>query len=359
MIRFERLVIVGILACACMAALGCNQPYWYTEPGYYAQSRPKGPMRWSQMDRALEDRILAINPDHVSDHEVRGILTQAPAPRIIKIHGGMYPAYLEMTSFSQFLIGMGYPEGKVRHPVGGAYSYSCYGSSEELAGAIAWYYEKEGLRPIVIGHSLGGMQTVKILHLLAGTIGDRVTVYNPVREQWENRDWIIDPVSGQRRAVVGGVKLSFACAVAAGGIARATPNQWDLLGDKLREVPDSCVEFTGFYMPGDVWGGDMGGFGSSNHYHALGQAKVRNVHLPFGYEHYTVCRTAHLVQSAETRAFCNYYQQNEEPQLTGSFSVSTMNILWAADVWTSIKRQWVLELQRVIKLKRNQISVPG
>ena len=105
-----------------------------------------------------------MNPERVTDQEVREVLSRAPAPRIVNIHGGIYPVHLCMVSFSEFLIGMGYPEDKIRSPGDGSFSFSCYESSEKIAGAIAWYYEKEGLRPIIVGHSQGGIQTVKVLH---------------------------------------------------------------------------------------------------------------------------------------------------------------------------------------------------
>ena len=41
-----------------------------------------------------------------------------------------------MKSFSEFLIGMGYPEISIRNPDDGSYSFSCYASSEKIAGAI-------------------------------------------------------------------------------------------------------------------------------------------------------------------------------------------------------------------------------
>jgi len=66
-----------------------------------------------------------------------------------------------MTSFATFLEGMGYPSAQLRDPVGGAYSQSPYGSSDRLAGQIAWYYEHDGVRPLIIGHSQGDMQAIK------------------------------------------------------------------------------------------------------------------------------------------------------------------------------------------------------
>jgi len=68
---------------------------------------------------------------------------------------------------------------------------------------MAWYYEKEGLRPIMVGHSQGGFQAVKILHKFAGDGGDSMAVYNPLTWSRENRYTITDPRTGKTRPVVG------------------------------------------------------------------------------------------------------------------------------------------------------------
>jgi hypothetical protein len=62
---------------------------------------------------------------------------------------------------------MGYPAASLTNPSDGTYTFSCYENSEKIAGVMAWYYEKEGLRPMMLGHSQGGMQVVKVLHRLA------------------------------------------------------------------------------------------------------------------------------------------------------------------------------------------------
>ena len=57
-----------------------------------------------------------------------------------------------MFGFCRFLVGMGYPAGSITNPGDGTYTFSCYESSEKIAGCIAWYYEREGLRPMIVGH---------------------------------------------------------------------------------------------------------------------------------------------------------------------------------------------------------------
>src|SRR6266568_7918200 len=156
-----------------------------------------------QLDAAQETRILALDPERISEADVRTILASAPAPRIVLVHGGVVGVYLLMESFAKFLVGMGYPEAQIRDPYDGAYSQNPYGSSERLAGKLAWYYEHDAMRPMLIGHSQGGMQTVKVLHELAGSFGDRVAVWNPATDRREERYAITDPFTHVETPVVG------------------------------------------------------------------------------------------------------------------------------------------------------------
>lgn len=305
---------------------------------------------WSTPE--LEDRILALNPMQVSDRDVRDVLAHAPAPRIISIHGGVYPVHRWMISFCHFLVGMGYPETSVRHLGDGTYTFSCYESSKKIAGMTAWYYEHEGLRPMLVGHSQGGMQVVKVLDKLASNSPNRLRVWNPLTWKAENRRSIRDPLTGQMRPVAG-LRLPYATSVGAGGLARLMPNQWDMCG-RLRTIPDSVEEFTGFYKGADLLGGDYLGYGPANHFHAAGQARVRNLTLPSWYRHTAVPDTQHLLASEPIRDWLNGYQPSETPTVVPNFDADSRNILWAADVWYSIKKHWVLELQNLIRAHRNQ-----
>src|SRR5208283_698329 len=223
--------------------------------------------------------------------------------------------------------------------------------SEKLAGLIAWYYEKEGMRPMIIGHSQGGMQAVKVLYVLAGSFGEKINVWNPITDEPEDRYSIVDPITGHEQPVVG-VKVAYASAVGSGGLTRFLPNQWSMAG-KLRRIPDSVDEFTGFSMGLDLFGGDLLGFGGANRYESNGKAAVRNVRLPTGYNHVTIPVTAHLVEDEEIRDWINNYIPTEEPTLSVAFQRPSNNILWAADVWHSIKKHWVMEVQKLIRTKRD------
>jgi hypothetical protein len=317
-----------------------------------------GPDRYGGLgiDRTLEERILNLDPADVSEAEVRDVLAMAPAPRIIGLHGGIRPVYRHMTSFGRFLEGMGYPADRLRNPRDGTYSFSGYMSSQKIAGAVAWYYEREGLRPMVIGHSLGGFQTVRVLHLLAGRPSRNIQVWNPLTRSFECRGSIIDPITAEVRPVVG-LELSYAAALGAGGLSRILPCNWTLAG-RLRDIPDTVEAFTGYYVPLDFIGSDLLGFGPANHYRAVGEAKIRNVQLPALYPHRTLPASEHLLESREVIDWINAYQPTEKPRCRVKFETDVRHILWAADVWHEIKKHWVLELQRVIRAERQRRHEP-
>jgi hypothetical protein len=301
----------------------------------------------------IRQRIFALDPEHVTEQDVREVLSQCPAPRIINIHGGIYPVHRRMVSFSEFLIGMGYPAASITNPGDGTYTFSCYESSKMIAGVIAWYYEREGLRPIMVGHSQGGMQVVKVLRKLAGLSSSRLHVWNPLTWKEEAACDFLDPLTGQRRPVVG-LRLPYGSAVGAGGLTRLLPNQWDMCM-KLRGVPDSVEDFTGFCKGKDLLGGDFLGYGSANYFHALDKAVVRNVCLPSAYKHGSIPDTKHLLQSQQIKDWINHYHPADKPIDTPrpemNFDSDSSHILWAADGWYSIKKHWVLELQRLLRAK--------
>ena len=150
-----------------------------------------------------------------------------------------------------------------------------------------------------------------------------------------------------------GLQVCYTTAVGAGGFTRFLPNQWNMTG-RLRRIPDSTEEFTGFYMGLDLFGGDLLGFGGANAYEPLGKASVRNVQLPTRYDHVTVPATKHLLESQAVKDWINNYTPTAEPKVEVEFDSDSSHILWAADVWHSIKKHWVLELQRVIRAQRAQ-----
>ena len=309
------------------------------------------------IDPALEERILALDPDHITAADVRDTLGKAPAPRIVLIHGGIYPVYLAMSSFAQFLVGMGYPERELRRPdnvLDSFYSYSPYQDSRELAGLIAWYYERDGMRPMIIGHSQGGVQAVKVLDELAGIFGEDIDVWNPVTDQSEHRTTIVDPLTGQRRPVVG-LTVCYVSAVGAGGAALLLPNQWSMV-HRLHTIPDTVDDFTGFSISGDLVALTFAGAKGAAEYHANGKAKVRNVFLPAQYNHVVMPATRDLAQREAMRAWLDAYVPGKPGQAETMPAGANDGALWAADVWYSIKKHWCLELQRLIRTRRAALA---
>jgi hypothetical protein len=331
---------------------GCGMYHRHAlEAGPLHQMESTFGCRQPQFSPELEAKILALDPTNVTAQEVREVLSHTPAPRVINIHGGLARVIPRMVSFSEFLIGMGYPAVSLTNPSDGTYSFSSYESSEKIAGVIAWFYEKEGLRPMVVGHSQGGIQAVKVLYRLASKPSAQLHVWNPLTWEKEERCEILDPITREMRPVVG-LQLPYVTSVGAGGITRLLPNQWDM-NLRLHTIPDSVEEFTGFCKGWDLLGGDFLGYGSANHFHASGTARVRNVWLPTAYKHGEIPSTKHLLRDPKMIEWINGYRPTGElvarPEVDMQFDGDSSNILWAADVWFSIKKHWVLELQRRIR----------
>jgi hypothetical protein len=311
-----------------------------------------------QLDPAQEDRILALDPERISEADIRTTLALAPAPRIVLVHGGVVGVYLLMESFANFLVGMGYPEAKIRDPHDGAYSQNPYGSSERLAGTLAWYYEHDAMRPMLIGHSQGGMQTIKVLHELAGSFGDRIAVWNPVTDTREARYTITDPMTQVEKPVVG-LSIAYASVVGAGGVEFFAPTVWNMAG-RLRNIPDSVDEFTGFAIAGDfVALTAPGGATSADEYRTAGNAVVHNVNLPASYNHVFVPSTQHLADDPRMRDWINRYAAEKPADLSSLPSGSSDNVLWAANVWYGIKKHWCVEAQRLIRARRHLDAPPA
>jgi hypothetical protein len=353
--------VLGLWAIVAVVALfGCATPpttetTTSVAPAPPAAQTPFAPAAGAPtIDRALADKILELDPERLTGDDVR-TLAQGPAPRIILLHGGIYPVHLLMVSFGRFLVGMGYPEAQIRDPGNRDWSYSPYQESTELAGLVAWAYERDGMRPMIIGHSQGGMQAVKVLRELAGKMNPEIHVWNPATHEAESRTTIVDPLTGKERPVVG-LSVAYVSAVGAGGAAFLLPNQWNMIG-RLRSIPDSVDEFTGFLIGLDLvaWT-PLGGEGDT--FHANGTAKVRNVTLPATYNHITLPLTQDLPRDPKTKDWINAYLPGSDADPSDLPGDAALHVLWAADVWYSIKKHWCLEAQRLIRAHRADAQGP-
>jgi hypothetical protein len=337
-----------------MALAGCATTPLEVPPDDLRGVTAGSVLRSLTIEPALEERILALDPDRISDADVRNVLAKGPTPRIVAIHGGIYPVYLLMESFAQFLIGMGYPEQKIRDPGDGAYSRSPYEDSERQAGEIAWFYEHEGVRPMLIGHSQGGIQVITILHELTGTFGPARRVFNPLSEQFEDRTNIVDPLTGRERPVVG-VSVAYASVVGTGGWALALPSSWKVI-PIVRSIPDSVDDFTGYRIGLDLFAWDAPGMEAAKSFYANGKANVRNVTLPAAYSHIFVPITAPLAESSAMRAWINDFDPDHAEGRAPLPEGNSVNVMWAADVWHSIKKHWCIEAQRLLQAPRAALA---
>ena len=289
------------------------------------------------LDPASAARVLALDPERISEADVRDVLAHAPAPRVILISGF---ALVSMAPFGEFLIAMGYPEERIRNPRNGTLAYSSNATtSAALAGMLAWHYEHDAMMPLVIGHSQGGMIAIRALHELAGAFGTTIGVVDPATGEAQPRTTIVDPATGAERPVLG-LEVPYASAIATGKLMRLLLGQWSMLG-RLRQIPDSGVEFTGFSIAFDPLAFEFGG---SDPYVATGTAIVRNVVLPASTSHLGAPQTKHLAADPATRAWINAYAPGAKPAPLPS-GVDTTNIDHAADIWWSVKKHWCLAAQ--------------
>jgi len=201
---------------------------------------------------------------------------------------------------------------------------------------------------MLIGHSQGGMLTVKVLQDLAGASGDRINVWNPVADAAEDRFAVVDPLTGGDRPVVG-LRVPYAAALATGSLMRVLLGQWGMVA-RLRTVPDTVAEFTGYFIEWDVIAGTSPGSAQDNPYRPTGTAQVRNVTLPADYSHVSLPAAAHLAANEVTRAWIERYAPGEPPPVQAD--LDTRNLLHAADIWFSVKKHWCLEAQRLVRAQR-------
>ena len=302
-----------------------------------------------RLDPELERRLLALDANDISEVEVLEVLARVPAPRIIELHGSV-PVHT-MAPFAEFLVSMGYPAERLRNPRDGRPTYSSFVDSRELAGTIAWYYERDGLMPMLIGHSQGGMLVIKTLQDLAGASGDDVPVWDPVHGRAEGRSTIVDPRSGAERPVVG-LRVPYAAALATGGVMRILLGQWGMIG-RLRSVPDSADEFTGYFVPWDPIAGNGADPSRDDPYRATGSARVRNVTLPADYGHLTLPLARHLAEDSRTRRWIANFDPRVQPSAPPAIAGADLrNIVHAADIWFSVKKHWCLEAQQLVRASR-------
>ena len=285
---------------------------------------------------AADPQLQRLDCDDLDASAVRDVLAHAPAPRVILINGSL--PRLTLDPMARFLIDMGYPAQPLKDPRDGALSMSGYQDSLRLAGIVAWHYEHDGMAPMLIGHSRGGMLVVRTLHELAGAFSDQVPVWDPVRDEPLDRTTLVDPSTGRTRPVIG-LQIGYAAAIATGKLPRVWQGQWTMLR-RLRQIPDTVRDFTGFRIEGDLIAGDWFGH---DPYVAMHAAHMRNVTLPSTYSHLDAPNVEHLAKDPDTRAWIDAFRPDRAAPLPEA--ANTTNILHAAEIWYGVKRTWCREAQ--------------
>jgi hypothetical protein len=292
------------------------------------------------VDAASEDRILALNPEQISAAEVRDVLSRATAPRIINLQGSL--AWITMQPFAEYLVAMGVPEERLRNPANGTLSYSSFADSERLAGTLAWYYENEGMMPMLIGHSQGGMLAIRCcMSWSALSRIDRRA--EPRHRRIRSPHSITDPSDGRVRPVSASKyplrprSLRANCRVCCWDSGRCSAN----CGDS-----DSVEEFTGFTI---LWDPIAGTFPEASP--TMRPVPPRcAMWIAGGHESYRTADAKELATHANTRM--------DRPVSTGRTDAAGRggrrpgNLVVAADIWYSVKKHWCLEAQRVIRQRR-------
>jgi hypothetical protein len=267
-----------------------------------------------------ELEVLALDPENISDRQVKEVLSKVPAPQLMTFKGTLFA---DMESFGRFLSEMHYPKTSIR-----PYDVTWHGCTcvecAEIADALFSYYERDGMVPILVGHSGGGVVVSRLLYGLAGShaVRDPSTPATPRFSE---------------------LRVPYAAVLATGTLMRKFPGFPGCSEDieRLPKVPDSVAEFTSFQVEGDVFTIGM------EPYRPIASAEVRNVALPSATSHISAFRMEGLAQDANTRAWISAYRPDQPDDRSSVPDAS--NILQAADIWFSIKKHWCTEAQRLIR----------
>jgi len=345
----HRLRRFALLFCL-FAAAGCAAGPWSTERPIELSNGYR--MRLSSRSELMR-RILRIDPESVTPEDV-ATLAQGPAPWILPI-APAFPGPVMMKGFLDFLVEMGYPRERIGDPRSHNYNIYYTESSKTIAGLIAWLYERDGLSPMIMGWSAGGIVAVAALHDLDRPDGlFPVKVVNGLTGEAEDRTWITDPYTGQRRPIRG-VQASFAGVLASGGWGRV--NQFLRWGTRppLRSVPDSVREMVAFVAPFDLLGTDFLLLGSANEFKAMGKAQVRTALADPTYGHVNPIHCDSLSRDPEGRKWVEAYRPGASAgvldyRFSGAFTlVDGKRNLWCGEFWHGVRKNWAIEAQRAVR----------
>ena len=150
----------------------------------------------------------------------------------------------------------------IRDPGDGAYSQSPYGDSERQAGAIAWYYEHEGVRPMLIGHSQGrnpGCQR-SCTSLPARSATTR-RVFNPLTGQFEERTTDRRSAEWTQSGPWSGLSVAYASVSGHRRLGAGAAEPLESAATSSATIPDTVDDFTGYRIAFDLFAWDAPGLG--------------------------------------------------------------------------------------------------
>ena len=322
---------------------------------------PPGPHGWDALvrDPDLARRILALDPERITPEDIARTLSKGPTPWLMGI-APLPPWAVEFLNLIQFFVKSGYPPGRIGDPRINDYRINWREKPEVIGGMAAWFYENDGMAPILIGWSGGGILVVHVLHTLNGSLDtEKVRMVNARTGKIEERTWFRDFHTGESRPMRE-LRIPFAAALAAGGLGRYVQSKvWPIV-QGLHRIPDTVQEFLGFKAPLDIFGTDMlngsdAGFIEANRFQPMGTARVRSIMTDDSYEHFWVVHCNELLDDPQGTVWIQNYRPDpgygqRDYRSTRAFSfVEGKRNLFCGELWHGVKKHWALSAQRVAR----------
>jgi hypothetical protein len=112
------------------------------------------------IETRAELEVLALDPENISDRQVKEVLSKAPAPQVMTFKGTLFA---DMASFGRFLGAMGYPEARIR-PYDVTWDGCTCVECAEIVATMVSHYERDGMVAMLVGHSGGGVVVSRLLY---------------------------------------------------------------------------------------------------------------------------------------------------------------------------------------------------
>ena len=151
-------------------------------------------------------RVAGAHPRARSAHVTRPAtcarsLAKGPTPRIILLHGGVYPGPPDDGVVRQLPDRDGLSRSAASAiPAIATGRTAPTDEPAQLAGLVAWEYEHDGMRPMLIGHSQGGLYGGQDPEGPRGPERRQRAGVESAHGTLEERTTIVDPLTGTRAA---------------------------------------------------------------------------------------------------------------------------------------------------------------